>query len=136
MIFPLKSFSQTKPDTSNVKNEKVVSFDDFDISLVRLIATPERYDGKIIQVKGYLNLEFEGNAIYLHKEDYSKSLVNNAFWVDFSKEISEKKNLDNYNRRYVIIIGTFDMKSHGHMGLFGGAIKNITRLDLWDFNNK
>jgi hypothetical protein len=38
-----------------------------EVSLIQLIATPERYHGKFVEVIGYMNLEFEGNAIYLHK---------------------------------------------------------------------
>ena len=133
LAFSLNACSQNK--TTLKENENVIPFNEFDISLIRLIATPEKYDGKQVQVRGYLNLEFEGNAIYLHKEDYSKALTDNGFWVNFSKGIAEKKNLKDYNKQYVIIVGTFDMKSLGHMGLFGGTIKNITRLDLWNFDN-
>ena len=52
------------------------------------------------------------------------------FWVNFSDEIKLTKKLLTIIKKYVIIIGTFDMKSNGHMGLFGGTIKNITRLDV------
>lgn len=38
------------------------------VSLIQLIATPEQYHGKMIEVIGYLNLEFEGNGItYIKK---------------------------------------------------------------------
>ncbi len=104
---------------------------EYDVSLIKLIANPEKYNGKTIQVIGYLNLEFEGNAIYLHKEDYENGLTRNGFWVDFSKDIQSKKTLKDYSKRYVIIVGTFDMKELGHMSLFGGGFKNISRLDIW-----
>ncbi|MCD0470717.1 hypothetical protein [Flavobacterium sp. JAS] len=137
LAFSLNACSQNKTTAKEPKSEKeqAIPFHEFNISLIRLISTPEKYDGKQIQVIGYLNLEFEGNAIYLHKEDYSKGISNNGFWVNFSKEIIEKKNLNDYNQKYVIIVGTFDMNSRGHMGMFGGTIKNITRLDLWNFEN-
>lgn len=137
LTFSLNACSQNKTTTKRSESEKeeAIPFHEFNISLIRLISTPEKYDGKQIQVIGYLNLEFEGNAIYLHKEDYSKGIFNNGFWVNFSKEITEKKNLNDYNQKYVIIVGTFDMNSRGHMGMFGGTIKNITRLDLWNFEN-
>jgi hypothetical protein len=137
LTFSLSVYSQNKTEQKETEIEygKTIPFNEFDISLIKLIANPEKYDGKLVQVRGYLNLEFEGNAIYLHKEDYSKSLTDNGFWVNFSKEISEKKNINDYSKKYVIIVGTFDMKSLGHMGLFGGTIKNITRLDFWNFDN-
>ncbi|RYJ39676.1 hypothetical protein NU08_1345 [Flavobacterium anhuiense] len=136
MTFSLNAFSQNKktPNKSKSEKDQAISFHKYDISLIRLISTPEKYDGKQIQVIGYLNLEFEGDAIYLHKEDFSKGISDNGFWVNFSKQISQKKNLNEYNKKYVIIVGTFDMNSRGHMGMFGGTIKNITRLDLWNFD--
>lgn len=103
----------------------------YDVSLVQLIATPEKYHGKRVQVVGYLNLEFEGDAIYLHQEDFANSLLKNAFWVDFSERVKQEKKLADYNKKYVIIIGLFDMNLRGHMSLFSGEIKNITRLDNW-----
>ena len=139
LAFSLNACTQNKitPKGSETEKKQDIPFDEFDISdisLIRLIATPEKYDGKQVRVIGYLNLEFEGNAIYLHKEDYSKALSTNGFSVDFTKKIVDKKNLYNYNKSYVLIIGTFDMNDKGHMGLFGGKIKNITRLDSWDFS--
>jgi hypothetical protein len=102
-----------------------------DVSLIQLIANPEKYHGKHVQVVGYLNLEFEGDAIYLHQEDFVNNLIKNAFWVDFSERIKQEKKLADYNKKYVIIIGLFDMNLKGHMSLFSGEIKNITRLDKW-----
>ncbi len=139
LAFSLNACSQNKTTSKEQKeNEKVegVPFHEFNISIIKLISTPEKYDGKQVQVIGYLNLEFEGNAIYLHKEDYSKGISQNGFWVNLSKEIAEKKKLEDYNKKYVIIVGTFDMNARGHMGMFGGTIKNITRLDLWNFDYK
>lgn len=132
LLISFNSFCQitNNQDEDSANNGEKISYVDFNISLIRLIATPERYDGKVIQVEGFLNLEFEGNAIYLHKEDYENSLCENGFWVNFSDEIKLTKKTIDYNKKYVIIIGTFDMKSNGHMGLFGGTIKNITRLDV------
>jgi hypothetical protein len=120
-------------DSTRIKERlrTAVRGSDFTVSLVRLMATPERYHGKTIQLVGYLNLEFEGNAIYLHKEDFDHGLCENAFWVDVSEKIAKREDLKSYNKRYVIIVGTFDMNDFGHMNLFGGTIKNITRLDVW-----
>jgi hypothetical protein len=100
------------------------------LELINLIATPEKYDGKLIRVVGYLNLEFEGNALYLNKEDYKESLFRNAVWVNLTrKETIEKTKT--YSKQYVVIEGTFVMSDTGHMGLFSGGITQISRIDLW-----
>jgi hypothetical protein len=122
LVFGFNSLAFTQ--NSNVKEEKMYS-----ISLIQLLANPEKYHGKKIHVMGYLNLEFEGNAIYLHKEDYEHSLVKNGFWVEISNKTM--KNGKEINQKYVLIEGEFDMNSHGHMGLWSGSIKNITRCDEW-----
>jgi hypothetical protein len=118
----------------SVLNCKAQSSTDFsdptDVSLINLIATPEKYQGKIVRVVGYLNLEFEGNAIYIHKEDYENALLKNAIWIELSRD-EAIKNTKAFNKKYVILVGVFDMKDNGHMGLFSGAIKKISRLDLW-----
>jgi hypothetical protein len=131
----IASCSSKNKDSRVSVNDLLISNEDnqneeYDVSLVKLIANPEKYNGKTIQIIGYLNLEFEGNAVYLHKEDYEHGLTRNGFWVDFSGPIKENKKLA-FSKKYVIIVGKFDMKRHGHMSLFGGTIKDISRLDAW-----
>ena len=53
-----------------------------DVSMIQLLGTPEKFDSKFIRVYGFLRLEFEGKALYLHKEDYSQGLTKNSVWVD------------------------------------------------------
>jgi len=118
-----------KDDNLHLK-EGVISSGDFNVSIVRLIATPERYHERKVQVTGYMNLEFEGDAIYLHKEDYEKGLNKNGFWVTFSDKL-DRKEIDKLNKGYVLIEGTFNKDRHGHMGLFGGEIYKITRIIKW-----
>jgi hypothetical protein len=117
-------------DTSEVSPLKVLDIVG-PVSIINLIATPEKYHGKKIQIIGYLHLEFEGDAIYLNKEDYLHSIMANGLWVNFSDKITKTKNLKDYNDNYVIILGTFNMDSNGHMGLWSGTMDDIIRLDFW-----
>lgn len=133
-VFGILTTGLSQNENDTIKKEIVRPFDlgiSENTSLIRLIATPEKYDGKTIQVIGYLHLEFEGNAIYLHKEDYENGLSENSFWVSFSKQITKQKNIMDFSDKYVIIIGTFKMDDKGHMGMFGGTLENIVRLDTW-----
>ena len=63
-----------------------------DVTLVQLIANPEKFDGKQIRVIGFLRLEFEGNVLYLHREDYENSLFD-GIWVDVTPEITKEKKM-------------------------------------------
>lgn len=116
------------PDT--LANGKILVLrTDSTVSLIRLIASPEKYDGKKVRVIGYLHLEFEGDALYLHKEDYNAAISKNGLWINISRDSATRAM--KYNNRYIIMEGVFDAKSYGHMGMFSGSLKDITRLDLW-----
>jgi hypothetical protein len=51
------------------------------VSIIRLIATPEKYHGKFVRVEGYLHNQFENSAIYLSKDDADHLIGKNALWV-------------------------------------------------------
>ncbi|MEQ9231572.1 MAG: hypothetical protein RIF46_12890 [Cyclobacteriaceae bacterium] len=95
--------------------------------MIKLIVTPEKYHNKEIIVSGFLNLEFEGTAIYLHEEDFKNGLSKNGFWVNFSDEVT-KDQLSIANSNYVMLRGTFDSERRGHFGLWSGTIRNITSV--------
>ena len=96
------------------------------VGMVQLLAQPEKYDGKFIRVEGFLRLEFEGNALYLHREDYTIGLTKNGVWVDMSESPERLK----LNMHYVLIEGVFNAKDHGHLGLWSGSIEKISRASL------
>jgi len=97
-----------------------------DISMIALISDPAAYDGLFVRVEGYLSLEFEGTAIYLHREDCENFLCRNGLWVEVpSGEWSE------WTGRYVLLEGWFDSDEKGHMGLWSGSITAVGRLAEW-----
>jgi hypothetical protein len=100
-----------------------------EVSLLQLIATPEKYNGKNISVVGFLRVEFEGNALYLHQEDYEQRIHKNSVWLGFEpKAIEEAKSL---SMHYVFLVGTFDSVDKGHRAMFSGSIKQIGDLMIW-----
>jgi hypothetical protein len=101
-----------------------------DASLIQLIANPDKYDGKVVRVIGFVRLEFEGNALYLHREDYESSLSKNAIWIDATPEMMKREKFD---KKYVLLEGTFDAKQFGHMDLFSGELRQIKRAEVWPF---
>jgi hypothetical protein len=106
-----------------------------DVSVIDLIANPTKYDGKQVQIIGFLRLEFEGDAIYLHQEDFEHGISRNAIWIDRPVDLSEKQTAE-VNNKYVICQGTFRAADHGHMGLFSGALTSITRLESWGYQRQ
>lgn len=95
-----------------------------DVSIINLIATPEKYHEKKVLVSGFVQIQFEGNAIYFSKTDCENLFTKNAVWLS----IDHLKEFDNFKQGYAIIEGTFDANDNGHMDLFSGSIKKITRI--------
>lgn len=93
------------------------------VSIVQLIANPAEYNGKKVIITGFLNMEFEGNGIYLHKDDYLNSVYKNGFWCNI--DIVEYAK---FNKKYIVIEGIFDAKKKGHLGLWSGTIMDISRV--------
>ncbi len=99
-----------------------------DVSMVSLIANPKDFDGKKVRLIGYVRLEFEGDSIYLHRDDARQRNFKNGLWLDV--EVPQKRR-PTINNRYALVEGVFSMEERGHMGLWSGTIKNVTRLEPW-----
>jgi hypothetical protein len=96
------------------------------VSIVQLIANGQKYDGKLVRVIGFLRLEFEGNALYLHREDYETSIMKNGIWVDvYSETMKQSKTL---NMHYVLLEGIFRADD---LGSWSGTINKIRRAEIW-----
>ncbi len=97
------------------------------VSLVRLIATPQLFDSKIVRVVGFCRLEFEGNALYLHREDFERVLLTQAVQLDVPWPLP-----DGYREltdTYVIVEGRFNSKRKGRTGAYAGEIGDLKRFD-------
>ena len=108
------------------------------VSLIKLIANPEQFDGKKIRVIGYCHLEFEGNGLYLNKEDFDYSINKNSIWIEIPvKHPESDSSFSKFSNQYVLMEGTFDSHNHGHNDSGSGSIKDITPLELrTKINNK
>jgi hypothetical protein len=78
----------------------------------------------------FLDLKFEGSAIYLHREDFQQALTKNALWVEVPRDMTRDQ-IEVVNDKYVICTGTFVASMHGHMGMTSGEMANVTRLEVW-----
>jgi hypothetical protein len=117
-------------DPCNPTIVKISGRDVLDVSMVQLIATPKKYAGKYVRLIGFVGIEFEGDAVFLHSDDYKHRLTKNGLWLDLPEDFCGK----NLDQKYVLIEGTFNPKRHGHMDLFSGSIENIKRFQEWRLN--
>lgn len=99
------------------------------ISIVPLLASPQSFNGRRIQVIGFVHLEFEGNGIYLSREDFQYGIEKNGLWLSISS--ADIETFRRANDSYVIVEGTFNSDIKGHVGMWSGSIEKITKFQRW-----
>lgn len=97
-------------------------------SLTELLSNPQYYNDEPVQITGFLNLGFEGDALYINKDDCKEHRFDKAVWVHLNHKTFNSASI--YNKHYVIIEAVFDGNDHGHMGVFAGALKRITSVKI------
>jgi hypothetical protein len=111
------------------KTERSMSnYNSKDISIISVIANPDKFHKKVIHVKGYFTMETEGQAIYLSKNDYEKAIYKNALFLYIPYEKIKEMGIELPYKGYVEIEGTFDKNSLGSYNFFSGGIKSITEI--------
>lgn len=98
------------------------------VSLIQLIANPASFDGKRVRLTGYVVLESENKAVYLHESDAKYGIARNALWLDVP--LGGDSWLAQFYGRYVLIEGTFNARRRGHRELFSGTIEGIGRFEV------
>ena len=87
------------------------------VSLVRLLADPEKYDGKPVFVDGIMHHTFEDDTLYLDREMADMGLKVNGIGLSFdyknlsmvteNKKLSKPEDLDYFHDKCVAVYGTF-----------------------------
>jgi hypothetical protein len=107
---------------------RATSKDSIRVSMIRLLATPEKYEGKLVQVVGVFVFKTEESALYLHREDAELLNGDNALWVEPAPWKGEQAS-KSLSGAFVIVAGRFTAKERGHEGAFAGTLKAVTQLD-------
>ena len=111
--------------------------DPIDVSLIEVIANPQRFNGQYMRVEGYIHCKFEDYVLYLSKDDGDFLIGKNGVWIEFSPSVvmqpstgrqRKKRSVTDFDCRYVLVEGIFDMQEHGHLGANSGTLKNVTRI--------
>lgn len=119
-------FSCGKFKAPSFEHANVVQYGNKRTSIISLIGNPATYHKQVVQVEGFLNLEFEASAIYLHKIDRDLGIDKNGIWIKVSRADLEK--LLYLHQKYVILEGTFDMDNQGHLSSYSGALTNLRMI--------
>jgi hypothetical protein len=92
------------------------------VSMVSLLGNPAAYDGLRVRTSGYVHFEFEGDALYLHKEDFD-NLLPNSLWMSLRNGVPMERCQDSY----ALVEGRFRAGPAGHMGMSQGAVEDVTQ---------
>ena len=95
------------------------------MSIVTLLAQADSQKTKRVQVQGFLVLDFEGERLYLHKEDYDLQLFMNSVYVALSPD--QKIQYKELDKSYVTIEASF----HGRRSteeIFSGSLFNVREI--------
>jgi hypothetical protein len=95
------------------------------VSLLQILANPRVWHGRRVRLAGFVNLEFEGDALYLSREDFDQALYPNSLWINVP-DILVGPNHPDTHRGYAMIEGTINSDDHGHMGLWPASLDSIT----------
>jgi hypothetical protein len=99
------------------------------VSMLQLIANPEKFDGKSVGAIGYLISHNGSGFLYLHREDADFGLYVNALKIEFDPGWPSAD--AGFDSHYLYVIGKFDAKDKGPRAAFGGSIKDAKVIALW-----
>lgn len=102
------------------------------ISIVDLIANPDKYDGKLVQITGVGSINFENMAVYLSPYDY-KYGTGNSIWLEINLDDYDDATFSemiSYNGKYICVAGIFNKNNRGHFDSHAGALEQVSRYDL------
>ena len=81
-------------------------------SMIELLANPEKFHGKFVQVSGYLHNQFEDSTLYLSKEDADYLNGRQGIWLVWGDKMKTEPNKrgEYFDCKRVLVEGIFDGK--------------------------
>ena len=105
--FCFNFFVQTSETKESFNADLFQTTEPIYVSMIQLIANPEKYHQKFIRVIGFVHLQFEGDAICLHEEDYKRGLSKNCLAITVANK-SGKQAVDRIDK-YMIVEPLLDL---------------------------
>ncbi|HEU0046582.1 MAG: hypothetical protein DMG64_19810 [Acidobacteria bacterium] len=99
------------------------------VSMLQLISTPEKFDGKLVSVIGYLRFELHGNLLFVHREDEENGILSNSIRTSLDGRCG--KDLELFDSKYVKILGIFHAGDARRNPFPPGVITDASDCKLW-----
>lgn len=121
-------------DAATFELDRQISLEYEPISLITLLAAPERFDGRRVRVSGFVTLGFEDSGLHLDESAYQAGLNKNALWLEKPGWLTSTA-ARRLGRRYGEVAGTFEASVHGqcerlmHCSRFSGTLTDIRRIE-------
>lgn len=96
-------------------------------SLLQLLATPDAFNDVAVAVAGFAHLEFEGDALYLHREDFDRMLLANSVGLSLTRE--QARQWSSLSDQYVGVEGIFKARQPGTRAVRCGELTDITNFE-------
>ena len=120
-----------KDGSKNYANHAAV-----DVTMVQLLANPEKYDGWLVRVVGVGNLGFEMDYIALTKEDWD-FYGNHRIGIRLSDRATPYEEAKAYNGKYVLVEGIFRNDPKGENDIDWMEIVKVSRYEpIWKENTE
>jgi hypothetical protein len=103
------------------------------VSLIQIIATPEKFDGKRLVVFGLMDFEREADLLFPSKDKYDNVILTDTLWIEPTEEMGKSKSM--LNLKYVRIDGVFHAGPRGRFRFAVGGIDNIHSCTPWSNPN-
>jgi hypothetical protein len=98
------------------------------VSLVALIANPERYDGSQIEVTAWGVIQFEMASIFLSEEDYLHSVSENGVRLELPEPESSGFRFPSRARGYMSVVGRF--RAGDEYRGYAGRLTEVKEVNL------
>jgi len=99
------TFSFGQIDTAHIERPPNGHNSPYRIAFNKLTANTQYYDGQQLEVVGYLNLQFETDALWLNKESYKTGDYKKAIHLKLDE--AKFRHIKSLKHHYVIVEGTF-----------------------------
>jgi len=107
-----------------VKLNAVEDSDFIPVSMISLIATPEKFAGKFVVVEGIGHFDSQKsiNAIFLTRNDKRAGNGRNGLFLIFATNIPRP---DKLNNQYVLVRGQFRPDEKGRLSAFSASLVDV-----------
>jgi len=96
------------------------------VSMIALIAVPEKYDGQTVLSSGYLKVFGLEATLYFSKEDGNVNNMLNAVSIDVPKAL--EATLTKYHNHYVMIYGQFSKRTPSQISAGTLRVEQINHI--------